>query len=298
MWLSRKSRSLRSLISALSSRALDNLFPYRVVAREQAAVHARCSELERRFSEERSAMSWHILNMREQTVKLFERRTVLEKRLPRRASPYNIDEFLGKLALMFPSAFPIWKQAFDTGAREYDARQPSSLSIEGNVGAEAFRKFLALYAHGHVLDIGCGPQELPSYFVGFDIERLAGIDPLPREESRFEFVQGFAENLPWPSEEFDTVTIATSLDHVLSLDMALSEVKRVLKPGGALVIWVGFVPGAAPYDPMDPELKAIDAFHLFHFDREWFVGLVRKYFTMSEELDLDGQSHFYTFLKI
>ena len=175
---------------------------------------------------------------------------------------------------------------------------PASLSVEGNRSSAAFGKFLSLYAHGSVLDVGCGIQEFPSYLDGLVIDRLAGVDPLASQvERKFEFVQGFAEFLPWENEEFDLVVAATSLDHVVSLDMALSEIKRVLRPGGYFVTWVGFVAGAKPYDPTQPNISPIDRFHLFHFDREWFVELMTRYFTLEEEFALDFESHFFAFLK-
>lgn len=127
---------------------------------------------------------------------------------------------------------------------------------------------------------------------------FAGVDPLASQvERKFEFVQGFAEFLPWENEEFDLVVAATSLDHVVSLDMALSETKRVLRPGGYFVTWVGFVAGAKPCDPTQPDIFPIDRFHLFHFDREWFVELMARYFTLEEEFALDFASHFFAFLK-
>ena len=147
--------------------------------------------------------------------------------------------------------------------------------MEGNRSSAAFGKFLSLYAHGSVLDVGCGIQEFPSYLDGLVIDRLAGsIRSRARSianSSSFRALQNFS---PWENEEFDLVVAATSLDHVVSLDMALSEIKRVLRPGGYFVTWVGFVAGAKPYDPTQPNISPIDRFHLFHFDREWFVELM------------------------
>ena len=202
------------------------------------------------------------------------------------------------LKTAFPRLYPIWDELFENARAEYEKHPAASLSVEGNRSSAAFGKFLSLYAHGSVLDVGCGIQEFPSYLDGLVIDRLAGIDPLASQvERKFEFVQGFAEFLPWENEEFDLVVAATSLDHVVSLDMALSEIKRVLRPGGYFVTWVGFVAGAKPYDPTQPNISPIDRFHLFHFDREWFVELMARYFTLEEEFALDFESHFFAFLK-
>ena len=45
-----------------------------------------------------------------------------------------------------------------------------------------------------------------------------------------------AENLPFPTDFADVVVCSDILEHVLSFDTALSEVFRILKPGGILVV--------------------------------------------------------------
>jgi SAM-dependent methyltransferase len=210
----------------------------------------------------------------------------------------TIHEQREALKTAFPRLYPIWDELFENARAECEKHPAASLSVEGNRSSAAFGKFLSLYAHGSVLDVGCGIQEFPSYLDGLVIDRLAGVDPLASQvERKFEFVRGFAEFLPWENEEFDLVVAATSLDHVVSLDMALSEIKRVLRPGGYFVTWVGFVAGAKRYDPTQPNISPIDRFHLFHFDREWFVELVAIYFTLEEEFALDVESHFFALLK-
>jgi SAM-dependent methyltransferase len=210
----------------------------------------------------------------------------------------SIEEQREALKIAFPHLFPIWDELFENARHEYEEHPEASLSVAGNQSSVAFANFLSLYAHGSVLDVGCGIQESPIYLDGLVIDRLAGVDPLASQVKRkFEFVQGFAEFLPWENDEFDLVIAATSLDHVVSLDMALSEIKRVLRPGGYFVTWVGFVPGAKPYDPTRPDISPIDRFHIFHFDRGWFVELMARYFQLEEEFALDFQSHFFAFSK-
>lgn len=50
------------------------------------------------------------------------------------------------------------------------------------------------------------------------------------------FVQANAENLPFPEDYFDRVTIAFGLRNVTRIDRALASMFRVLKPGGALLV--------------------------------------------------------------
>ena len=57
-----------------------------------------------------------------------------------------------------------------------------------------------------------------------------------RKHKNVEFIQGDAENLPFGDNEFDAVSISFGLRNVSDPKAALSEMYRVLKPGGRLVI--------------------------------------------------------------
>jgi demethylmenaquinone methyltransferase/2-methoxy-6-polyprenyl-1,4-benzoquinol methylase len=48
------------------------------------------------------------------------------------------------------------------------------------------------------------------------------------------FVQGDAENLPFPDASFDAATVGFGLRNLVDLDRGLDEIFRVLKPGGRL----------------------------------------------------------------
>jgi demethylmenaquinone methyltransferase/2-methoxy-6-polyprenyl-1,4-benzoquinol methylase len=50
------------------------------------------------------------------------------------------------------------------------------------------------------------------------------------------YALGDAQNLPFPDDTFDCLTIAFGLRNVTDKDMALRSMYRVLKPGGRLLI--------------------------------------------------------------
>lgn len=50
------------------------------------------------------------------------------------------------------------------------------------------------------------------------------------------FVEGGAENMPFPNQYFDKVVASASFHHFLDQDRGLDEMKRVLKPNGRIVI--------------------------------------------------------------
>jgi demethylmenaquinone methyltransferase / 2-methoxy-6-polyprenyl-1,4-benzoquinol methylase len=57
-----------------------------------------------------------------------------------------------------------------------------------------------------------------------------------RRHPELEFVFADATKLPFTEAEFDTVTISFGLRNVENIELALSEMFRVLKPGGKLVV--------------------------------------------------------------
>lgn len=99
-----------------------------------------------------------------------------------------------------------------------------------------------------LLDIGCATGRLLDFLAANGARRLAGSDIAPQilEVARSklaergavtEFRCADAENsLPWPSRDFDVVTLTGVLHHFFAPLKALSEIWRVLRPGGRLIV--------------------------------------------------------------
>jgi SAM-dependent methyltransferase len=213
---------------------------------------------------------------------------------------HSMDESFARLSTLAPAAFREWRQLLDTNERTYRGLPTHSCSVESHETANHFASFVSPYLSGSILDIGCGPQAVPSYLQGANLEYVAGLDPLlPYEKHPFVFAQGVAEFLPWEDNTFDTVLAATSLDHVLLLDKTFAEVVRVLVPDGHFLTWVAFIGGSEPYDPYKDGVVPVDDYHLFHFDRDWFESAVSEYFIVDESFHLEALgSSFYAFRPI
>ena len=205
-----------------------------------------------------------------------------------------LSEQLGYLQQLAPHAYAVWHPLLAVNEEAYDGLPIDSCSVAGHPTATLFRFFLAPYLKGRVLDIGCGPQPIPTYLEDHPIDAVYGVDPLSDpEDHSFNFIKGLAEFLPWADDQFNLVVAATSLDHVFLLDKVFEEVCRVLSKGGFFVIWDGFISGSKPYDPYCQNIEKVDNYHLFHFDRGWFMDAIKPYFTVIEEFSVDVQSSFF-----
>lgn len=95
--------------------------------------------------------------------------------------------------------------------------------------------------HGRLLDFGCGAKPYQSLFtrateyVGVDYE---GEGHDHRDESVDVLYDGV--NLPFEDASFDSVFCSEVFEHLFILPHHLSEITRVLKPGGRLLITVPF----------------------------------------------------------
>jgi demethylmenaquinone methyltransferase / 2-methoxy-6-polyprenyl-1,4-benzoquinol methylase len=102
-----------------------------------------------------------------------------------------------------------------------------------------------------VLDIAGGTGDLAAKFSALVGERgevvLADINEsmlkVGRERlidrgilSNMEYVQANAECLPFPNNYFDCITIAFGLRNVTDKDAALASMRRILRPGGRLLV--------------------------------------------------------------
>ena len=109
----------------------------------------------------------------------------------------------------------------------------------------AFRAVLALQPGEHVLDIGSGPGLLAAEMaeeVGAD-GRVHGIDPSDsmlaiarHRETPVDYRRGDALTLPFADEQFDVAVSTQVYEYVEDIEGALVEARRVLRPGGRLLV--------------------------------------------------------------
>ena len=91
----------------------------------------------------------------------------------------------------------------------------------------------APYVKGKLLDVGCGMRPYEKTFFAGATEYV-GADYLS-DRSRPDIVCS-ALDIPFPEDSFDTVTSTEVLEHVPDPLRAMREMRRVLKPGGHLIL--------------------------------------------------------------
>jgi SAM-dependent methyltransferase len=129
----------------------------------------------------------------------------------------------------------------------------------------------ALPEAADALDLGCGDgrltAELPARSItGADVS-LVALERAARRLRRGRFVRvGLDEPLPFEDNAFDLVLCAETIEHVRDVQLLLSEIRRVLRPGGLLAVttpaysrWTAlrlvFRGWESEFDPLTPHLR-------------------------------------------
>ena len=101
---------------------------------------------------------------------------------------------------------------------------------------------LALRAGERVIDVGCGPGYLCAEMAAAGAS-VVGVDPSPsmlalaeQRGSGVELLQGDALSLPVEDGSFDAAVSTQVYEYVADIGGAFAEVRRVLRPGGRLLI--------------------------------------------------------------
>jgi demethylmenaquinone methyltransferase/2-methoxy-6-polyprenyl-1,4-benzoquinol methylase len=112
----------------------------------------------------------------------------------------------------------------------------------------------------YILDVATGTGDLAIAMADSDAEKIIGLDisagmlqvgkdKIQKKElnKRIEMVQADSENLPYPDHTFDAITVAFGVRNFENLEKGLSEIYRVLSPGGIFVVLETSVPTKFPF---------------------------------------------------
>ena len=156
-------------------------------------------------------------------------------------------------------------------------------SLAGQIASEHLHRYALAcdLAEGRdVLDIACGEgyssallAQRARSVVGVDIDKAA-VDHAQRKYGgdRARFLEGQCTAIPLPDASVDMVVSFETLEHIREHDVFLSEIRRVLRSGGIVVI---STPERGEYDR---SLAAHNPFHVKELSREEFESLVKQKF--------------------
>jgi len=113
--------------------------------------------------------------------------------------------------------------------QKIDAFLPSEHYF-GNRIVEQFVKKKSTDGEEEMLDVGCGTSPFREFFSNMD---YTGVDKF---EEREDIIQADAHELPFEENSFDLVLCTEVIEHTEKPRKVLSEINRVLKDGGELIL--------------------------------------------------------------
>jgi len=112
-------------------------------------------------------------------------------------------------------------------------------------GLRKLRRLLIAHARGDVLEIGVGTGANLAFYdpdcrvIAIDLEQVALELARTKAEATHRpvcFIRGSGHPLCFPDMAFDTVVVTLALCSVLRPKSIMNEIRRVLKPGGQLLL--------------------------------------------------------------
>lgn len=144
------------------------------------------------------------------------------------------------------------RQMFDDIASDYDAlNHIMSLNVDRSWRRRALKRIITPDRAQNIMDLACGTgdfsiaiaEAMPegSHVTGVDLsEGMLAVMRRKVDEAglsdRISIQTGEGENLAFPDDTFDVVTIAFGIRNFENREQGLREALRVLKPGGSIVI--------------------------------------------------------------
>lgn len=120
------------------------------------------------------------------------------------------------------------------------AASPESWGITQLV-AKAYERHLPAHARGRLVDLGCGRVPLYGAYRPL-VSEITCVDWSGNAESRqhLDIAHDLNQPLPLETSRYDTAILSDVLEHIRRPEALLSDVSRILAPGGKLLLNVPF----------------------------------------------------------
>lgn len=151
-------------------------------------------------------------------------------------------------------------QMFNSISGRYDfLNHLLSLGIDKSWRKKAI-KILSAAKPQHILDVATGTGDFAIQALSINPEKITGVDisegmlEVGRKKieqrglsNKIELKLADSENLPFPDNNFDAVTVGFGVRNFENLKKGLSEINRVMKPGATLVVLEFSRPSKFPF---------------------------------------------------
>ncbi|WP_378185480.1 bifunctional demethylmenaquinone methyltransferase/2-methoxy-6-polyprenyl-1,4-benzoquinol methylase UbiE [Aquimarina sp. W85] len=151
-------------------------------------------------------------------------------------------------------------EMFDTISGNYDGlNRVISLGID----IKWRKRLVAIVSKSNpkrILDVATGTGDLAINLVETGATEIIGLDissgmlevgkkkiATKKLDKTITMIQADSENLPYEDDYFDAITVAFGVRNFENLEKGLSEILRVLKPGGTFAVLETSVPTKSPY---------------------------------------------------
>lgn len=131
------------------------------------------------------------------------------------------------------------------GNRLRGSRNPRFLGTSSrlmtDITASFYQEYLPKYAKGKLADLGCGNVPLYGAYKHLVSENICTDWPNSAHQNQYLDVScDLNQSLPFSSDEFDTIIISEVLEHISNPEGIWSEMARILKPHGKIILSVPF----------------------------------------------------------
>jgi ubiquinone/menaquinone biosynthesis C-methylase UbiE len=173
-----------------------------------------------------------------------------------------------------------WKKAQKAERKFWGVRESySNENLErlwGKMIYDGLNLDYQFFVNKDVLEIGCGPNGIIYYL---NAKSKIGLEPMAMNDLIQDWKKsilrnGTGENLPFEDNSFDVAIIFNVLDHCLDPAKVLTEIYRVLRLEGEVLLWTHVLRNQ--YKFLRRLFDKVDSPHPHHFTQEGVLALVKN----------------------
>ena len=134
-----------------------------------------------------------------------------------------------------PSKFVLGKNGYEASQNLDEVHLGSRFIV--NLQARVCEKLIKEHAFGRLLDLGCGKVPLYEVYKNYISDNVCVDWPQTlHKSSHLDYEMNLNNEIPLPSEHFDTILATDVLEHITNPDLLWKEIARLLRQKGKIII--------------------------------------------------------------